>query len=116
MRRAFLKVFAVGFVAGCVSAGAAQAQAPAFGDIAGKWEGTTSSGNKIELGIGPTGAFAISAPRGSDSGVAKIDGNQVVMAFTKNAGSVTVSKSGDSLQGTMAMGAISSPITFSRKK
>ena len=48
--------------------------------------------------------------------MAKMDGNPVIMAFTKNAGSVKVSKSGDSLQGTVAMGANSSPITFSRKK
>ena len=59
MRRALLKVFAVGLVAGFISAGAAQAQAPAFGDIAGKWEGTVSSGNKIELSIELTGAFSI---------------------------------------------------------
>ena len=50
MHRAF-EVFAVGFVGGCISAGAAQAPVPAFGDIAGKWEGTASSGNKIELSI-----------------------------------------------------------------
>ncbi len=115
MRRTFLKAFAVSLVA-CTSMGAALAQAPAFGDIAGKWEGTASSGNKIELSIEPTGAFAITAPRGTDSGVAKMEGNQIVMAFTKNPGNVRVTKNGEALQGTLAMGANSSPIAFNRKK
>ena len=115
MRRTFLKIFAIS-VAACTSVGAALAQAPTVGDIAGMWEGTASSGNKIQLSIEPTGAFAIESPRGKDSGAVKMEGNQIVMAFTKNAGNVRVTKSGEALQGTVAMGANSSPITFNRKK
>ena len=113
MRRNFIKLFIVGLLSAVV--GSAYAQAPSFSDVAGKWEGTGPSG-KIELGIEPTGAFSIVAPRGTDSGVAKLEGGQIVMTFSKNPGSVKVSKNGDALHGTVNVGANSFPITFSRKK
>ena len=97
--------------------GTSQAQAPALGDVAGKWEGVhPTSSLPVELNIEPTGAFVISSHRVSDRGVAKVEGDRIVMAFTINAGDLNVSRSGEKLQGTMTWGASPMPITFNRKK
>ncbi len=115
MRRAFLKVFAVGLAAS-MFVGAADAQEAAFGGIAGNWEGMHSSlGVKLELSIVPTGAFVVTSRTGADSGVARMEGSQIVMSFTKNVGGINVSKSGENLKGTITIANAISAVTFSRK-
>jgi len=115
MRRLFITVLATGFVSVSVQ-GIALAQTT-FSEIAGKWEGVNAAnGNKVELTIDPEGKFTIMNHRGQDSGTGKLNGASAVFAFTKNAGNATVTKKGDVLDGTVTVGNVTSPVTFSRKK
>ena len=95
---------------------AALAQSPGFGDFAGKWEGVSANGVKLDLDVEPTGKYSVSTSRGSDSGTAKMEAGQAVFPFTKNPGNIKLARKGESLDGTVTLGANTNAISFSRKK
>lgn len=114
MSRGILAI-AAAVVAAMVMTGSLLAQA-ALGDLAGKWEGVGQGGLRVDLDIDAAGKYSLSTARGSESGTAKMEGTQAVLTFTKNPGNIKVARKGETLDGTVTLGASTNPITFNRKK
>lgn len=115
MGRGILAV-ATAVIAAAAMTGSLLAQSASFGDIAGKWEGIGAGGTRLDMDIDAAGKYSVSSARGSESGTAKMEGGQAVLSFTKNPGNIKVAKKGETLAGTLTLGANTNPITFNRKK
>lgn len=114
MRRRVLSILAFGLLPSAVGF-VANAQAPVFSGISGKWEGMSATGSTISLEIDAAGKFSIATARGTDSGTAKAEGETIILAFTKNPGNVRLTKKGDVLDGTVTLGNSTNAISFKRK-
>ncbi len=106
----------VAVIAALAMVGSLFAQSASFGDMAGKWEGVGQGGLRLDLDIDVAGKYSLSTARGSESGTAKMEGAQAVLTFTKNPGNIKVARKGETLDGTVTLGANTNPITFNRKK
>lgn len=118
MRRAFMMACAGALIGGTGVGNKALAQTPitAFSDIAGKWKGTPSDGGAlVTLEIEASGKFTSESRFGKDFGTAKIEGGQAIFTMTNKPTRLQLSKKGEALVGSGAMGQQPFNITFTRQ-